>query len=253
MSQNTELSFVKSRGNLIFLWDHPQGYAAYRLRVRGLDPERRYALLVSFLDTSYRLLADGSVVISGGVPGKTSETTRSAYHAGVARLPPGLATVELVLEVANFVHMRGGPFQAILLGEEDQIRTYEAWTIALSALTLCLAVIMSGLFFLNGLLRKAWSSISFGLICICGSFMIFTLAPDIFAFRVFPALDWSLYVRSTFVVCYSIPIWFLLLAWSLFGGLSSRSVIVLVGPFALISAFVVLRARSELFAFFVGN
>jgi len=52
-------------------WDRPEGYAAYRLRVRGLDPEWRYALLVSFIDTSHRLLADGKVLISGGAPGRT--------------------------------------------------------------------------------------------------------------------------------------------------------------------------------------
>lgn len=98
------------------------------------------ALATSYLDTSCRLWIDGGVLLSGGSPGRSEAETRSAYHSALAALPSGRTEAELKLEVANFVHLRGGPFQGIILGDEDYLRRYDSWCFITELVTMGILV-----------------------------------------------------------------------------------------------------------------
>lgn len=216
-------------------WDKPYGYAAYRLRVRGLDPRRSYALSTSYIDTSYRLWADGSVLLSGGSPGRSDAETRSAYNAGLARLPAGKTEVELKLEVANFVHMRGGPYRAILLGDLDYLQRYDTWNFVSELVTIGIMVFLGGIAFMSAILRKSQCSLWYGLMCVTGAAGLFLLSPDFPVFRIFPGLGWETYVRFSFSFVYLTPLWFFRVAHSLFGGVSSRSAAIVSLPAAALA------------------
>jgi len=221
-----EDSQVPNRGGYVELpssWAQPYGYAAYRLRIQGLDPMGTYALATSYIDTSYRLWANGVLVLSGGVPGRTEATTRSAYHAGLALLPEGASELEVRLEVANFVHMRGGPYRAILLGDAEYLQRYVSWSFVSELVIIGILVFIAGVAFLSATLRRSPSSFWYGALCLAGALGIFSLAPDLLAFRVFPSLDWELYVRVTFAVVSLVPLFLFLVSQSLFGGLSPRT------------------------------
>lgn len=203
-------------------WAHPYGYAAYRLKIQGLDPQRNYALATSYIDTSYRLWANGSLVLSGGVPGRTEAETRSAYYAGLAGLPEGRSEVELVLEVANFVHMRGGPYRAILLGDAEYLQRYDSWSFVSELVIIGILVFIAGIAFISTLLRRSPGSLWYGFLCLTGAAGIFFLAPDLPAFRVFPSLSWEVYARLTFFSSSLVPLFLFLVSQSIFGGLSPR-------------------------------
>lgn len=226
-------------GGFAFLpaaWAKPYGYAAYRLRVRGLDPARSYALSVSYLDTSYRLWIDGALALSGGSPGRSPAETRSAYRAGLARVPAGKAEIELRLEIANYVHVRGGPFRGILLGDEAYLRRYDGWSFTTELLTMAIMLFLAGIALMSAILRKSRSSLWYALMCVSGAAGLFALTPDIPIFRVFPGLGWDAYVRLAFSLVYLTPLWFFLAARSLFGGVSTRNAAFLSLPAAILAA-----------------
>jgi DNA-binding CsgD family transcriptional regulator len=219
-------------------WAKPYGYAAYRLRVRGLDPGKAYAIQTSYLDTSYRLWVDGTLLLSGGAPGRSAAETRSAYKAAVASLPAGKAEAELKLEVANFVHVRGGPSQGILLGDESYLRVYESWSFTTELVTIGIMLFLAGIAFLSAIVRGSSSSLWYGLMCVAGALGLLLLSPDFPIIRLFPGLGWDPYVRMAFGLVYLTPLWFFLAARSLFGGVSARGALLVSLP----SAFLALAA-----------
>jgi DNA-binding CsgD family transcriptional regulator len=216
-------------------WAKPYGYAAYRLRVRDLDPKRSYALSTSYIDTSYRLWVDGSVLLSGGSPGRSEAETRSAYNASMASIPAGRTEVELKLEVANFVHLRGGPYRGILLGDQGYLRRYDTWSFVSELVTIGIMVSLSGIACMSALVRRSQSSLWYGLMCVSGAAGLFLLSPDFPAFRIFPDLSWDAYVRVSFSLVYLTPLWFFRVAASLFGGVSPKNAAIISLPAAALA------------------
>jgi DNA-binding CsgD family transcriptional regulator len=247
-----ESSWLKSGGKapeyaqLPGKWDEPRGWAVYRLRVSGLDPGKRYALRVPFVDTSCRLSADGKELLAAGVPGRTKESSKPSYRVAIARLPPGISSTELALEASNFVNTSGGMHQAIILGSEESIASYDSWSRWPTAFNILFNFFMGGIFILNALLRRTPSSAWFGAICVMGSVCVFLVSPDVPAYGLFPDLDWGVYASASYICCYSVPLLFLVMAWSLYGGVPRAFIIASVLPFGLLSAFVAI-APAEVF------
>jgi DNA-binding CsgD family transcriptional regulator len=210
-------------------WDRPSGYAVYRLKLRGLDPAIRYALRLQYMDTSFRLLADGKEIMAGGSPGRTARTTKSAYRTGVARLPDGIAGIEL----ANFVHLRGGPSCPIVLGPEKAVEDMDAVNVLINAAIVCVLAILGLLCLFNAALRASAASAFFGLLCIGGSVAFFAISPDALVYRFLPDLPWTVYVRIVFMAVIPAPLMILLASRSLFGGIKDRTALGLSLPVAL--------------------
>ena len=99
-----------------------QGHATYYARVYT-DAEATgtlYGLAMPEMYTSYRLFANGIEVATCGEVGTGPDAQRGFYVGRDARLP--LAdTVDLVLHVANYVHVKGGPGHAIRAGVYDEL------------------------------------------------------------------------------------------------------------------------------------
>jgi DNA-binding CsgD family transcriptional regulator len=217
-------------------WDHAFGFASYRLKVRGLDPSKRYALKLFYIKTSARLGVDGEVLFQAGVPGKSKASYRPAYGAGVAVLPPGARSSEILLEVANFEHRFGGAFHVILLGRESDIRSFETWSLFSDGATICLCLIMGGICLLNAIMRKKNNSLLFGLCYLVGGWSIFLASAESLPFRLFPSLDWVAFERLSYAFEPVLPLFILLAVQMLFGGLSRRRLFLFLGPAAFIFA-----------------
>ncbi|MHB8762799.1 MAG: ATP-binding protein [Deferrisomatales bacterium] len=147
------------------------GFATFRLRVAlapGLPP---LALRVLDQSSAYALWANGQRVAGNGVVGTSRATTVPQYLLQVAPLPPGAETLDLVLQVANFHHAKGGVWTPVTLGlHEELAQTQELkWgldlflfgsLLVMGAYHLCLYLLRRGLF------SAAW----FGLFCLVVAF-----------------------------------------------------------------------------------
>jgi DNA-binding CsgD family transcriptional regulator len=196
-------------------WAKPYGYAAYRLKITGLDPTRSWALETSYLDTSYRISVDGKPVLSAG--------TRDAV---------------ITLEVANFTHMRGGPYRGILLGSEEYLNRYESWSLITELVTIGIMLFLGGLACMSALLSRRSSPLWFGLMLFSGALGLFLLCPDFPVYQFFPNLGFDAYLRISYALIYLVPLWFFLAARSIFGGYT----FVQTGCISLLSAILCLAA-----------
>ncbi|AYL95718.1 response regulator [Mucilaginibacter celer] len=124
------------------------GYATYRLTI--LLPPRSHDLRISMPDVycAYRLFVNNKEMASNGQISTSETGFVPHWEYKAVDLPANADTIRLTLQIANFVHSKGGISKPMFIGPRDTIALarHRAEGIDL-LLTGCL--IMGGLFFLG--------------------------------------------------------------------------------------------------------
>ena len=105
------------------------GYATYRLTI--LLPEninKRLAFDVPVFDSSFDLWVNDTLLASNGQTGKSEEETRPGYAPGFHRYIAVKDTLNIVINVSNFHHRRGGFWVPMRLGTFSEINQKKANT-----------------------------------------------------------------------------------------------------------------------------
>lgn len=127
-----------------------EGYATYRLKVL-LPPGFREALAIDLpvFDSSYDLYINGRYYGGNGIPGKTAEETTPEYKRNFFRIDPKSDTLEIIINVANFYHRRGGFWLPVSLGSFSEVQRTLAnqWAWEWATISLLLGFSLFFLFF----------------------------------------------------------------------------------------------------------
>ena len=219
---------------LPYSWKRPFGYAVYRVKISGLDPGVAYALQVPYMATSYRLLLDGEEALTEGLVSRTKEGARASYRSGVVELGRGATGHVLTLEVSNFIHRRGGPHNAIYLGEEAAIRRYDSLLLVEALACAAIGLVMGGIYVFNAAVQRRMNFLFVGFIFILGGLNFLISSPPVLPFQLFPDLDFGLYKRLGYLVSFLVSPCALAAARNLFGGVSDRRLAWILGLYALV-------------------
>lgn len=130
------------------------GYGSYQLTILT-DPD------VTDLDiqytaqyTSFRLYVNGKLIAVNGNPGKDEENTEAEYRPGVNAIPVGDGRLELVFEVANYKHYRGGIWEVPSLGKRTILESHRWNRIASTFFMFGGLTFIALYFFIYGLVYK---------------------------------------------------------------------------------------------------
>lgn len=125
-----------------------KGFATYRVRVL-LNSRLQKNLAIKLPDTycSFKLFVNGEFFAAAGEPGTTKASTTEQWIEQVAELP-NADTLDLILQIANFRHSKGGPYKPILIGQKTTLFYDKAAEDGFDLL-LAGALLMGGLFFLG--------------------------------------------------------------------------------------------------------
>ena len=143
------------------------GYATYRLRI--LLPENSPPLSLKFLDSgsSYRFWVNGQYYGGTGVVSSHPNEAMPSYRTALYDLITPGESVELVIQVANFHHRKGGIWEPIKFGGYNAIHSYREYMLIFEGFLAGSLVIMGfyhlGLFLLR---KKDRSTLWFGLFCL---------------------------------------------------------------------------------------
>jgi len=99
------------------------GYATFRATV--LLPRELHvgALRIPNASTAYRLWGNGSLLAESGVPGTDRRSTSPHYRITTSRYEAPEGRLNLVLQVANFHHRRGGMWRPMEIGSVASIES----------------------------------------------------------------------------------------------------------------------------------
>lgn len=124
------------------------GYATFTLQV--LLPKSSHLLRISVPDmySAYRLYANGIDVAENGTISTTEAGFIPHWHYNAFNVPAHTDTLNLILQIANFVHSKGGISKPLIIGRNNNIDLKREQDTAFDLLlTGCL--FMGGLFFLG--------------------------------------------------------------------------------------------------------
>ncbi|WP_243359749.1 sensor histidine kinase [Fundidesulfovibrio terrae] len=182
-----------------------EGQATFRLRLLLGPGAHRLGVRLFSLPAAYRLWANGRLVASAGVVGRTKEAETAERSLVMADLPNEGGPVDLVLQVSNHYFRRGGVHYPVLLADMDQleqahVRTW-CWSMFFTGVLLLAFAYHMMLYFLR---KKDVSTLYFGLDCLVLSILYITMDSSEWLIRlVVPGVSIEAATTICFI-CYAI-------------------------------------------------
>jgi len=175
------------------------GYASYRLTV--LLPKTEKQLRISMPDaySAYVFYVNGRLSASNGKVTASARGFVPHWQYRAFDLPKGADTLQLLLQISNFVHSKGGMKTSIVMGEKGLTELDRQRTSAIDlVLTGCL--FMGGLFFLGLFLlgSRDKAILLFSLYSIVYSYRI--IGVDNYVLHtILPGLGWYIGIRMEYI------------------------------------------------------
>ena len=125
----------------------PQGFSTQRARVvlNSVTPEM--AISVPHFYSAYILFINGEFISANGQVGVSEETSNPHWQLVTRDLKITSDTLDIVLQISNFQHSRGGAFNPIELGEKVTMQTKKK-RIEANDLIMAAGVFFVGLYFM---------------------------------------------------------------------------------------------------------
>lgn len=175
------------------------GYATYKLKL--ILPKERPEMAIEIPDTysSYTFYVNDSLLTANGKPAKNKEEAVPFWTLKTIKLPLQIDTLNIIVQVANFWHAKGGIYKAPVLANATKLLKQQsvAWG---------LDVFLGGCFFMSGLLffglylfaKQDKSILFFSLFCIAYCYRIVGTEPYVFN-GLFSQLSWFLTIRFEYL------------------------------------------------------
>ncbi len=217
------------------------GFATYRLKI--LLPNSPPPLAFSLPDfyTSYNFYVDGVLLASNGTVADNAEDYVPKWLPITASLYDYQKdSLEIVLQIANFKHHKGGARLPIYIGSNKQLVNSRELNLGY-AFILTGALIMGGLFFLGLYMfgRNEKPILYFSLFCLCYSYRIFGTA--LYPLHLLLSdIPWIYTLRAEYISLYLSPVLFGLFLKHLYPAESSKIAIYVFHTFFLVLAAIAL-------------
>jgi hypothetical protein len=161
-------------------------------------PSADLVLDVYSVQTSCRIFVNDSMMLETGKPGTTKETTVPMSRDGMIHLPRGVKEMQLIVQIANFHHRKGGFVQPFEIGLSSAVIDHHMMYYLLDVIeSSALLILGSFLFALYIFRRKDLSILYFSLFCISLSLRPI-IAVNYFLAAVFPSFNWSLLLKMEY-------------------------------------------------------
>ncbi|MBP1996984.1 sensor histidine kinase [Paenibacillus eucommiae] len=178
------------------------GYATFRLVIHTARNDQQMALAMPSLFTSYKLWVNGELLASVGQVGETPQSTVPGMEPRAIHFYPQDGETELILQVANFNHKRGGVTQEIFLGLEKQIISWGDKKLAFELFVVGALIIM-GIYHLTIFFNrtKDRAPLYFGIFSLIWGVRGLLVGQMIWT-KMFPDFPWELQIKMEYLALY---------------------------------------------------
>ncbi|MBP9889206.1 MAG: adenylate/guanylate cyclase domain-containing protein [Leptospiraceae bacterium] len=193
-----------------------KGFASYRLQFSLEELNQPYALKVLDAATSYNLWLNGVKILSNGNAGLDAETTKPRFLPAIYNLTNLKENNEIIVEISNYHHYKGGLWESISFGESTELNAYREnriWMDVFLCGSICIMIIYHfGLYILR---RKDISSVYFALFCLTVMFRLSVTGERILFYK-FPNFNWELGNKIEYATLYLVVPTFYSFLYSVF-------------------------------------
>ncbi len=221
------------------------GFSTFRTKLIPNTKDSLYIIKLGRIDVSYKLFANNKLIASGGKIAKINEKNIPEWLFQTAEIFLNNDTIDLVLQIANFKHKKGGVAQSLILTTPTKMQIYEkklfAYDFFLLGLLIIMAIYHLGLFYLRHL---DFSTLYFSLLLIFVA-MHLTVGGQMVIKFFFPQINWEILMKINFLGNYLRIAFFSLFIWFMFKEeISSLFVKILVTFSSLMSLVIIFTPAS---------
>lgn len=178
------------------------GYATFRLVIQLGEQNRneRLALRLPTIFHAYRLWVDGELLAEVGTVGRDKSSVTPQLATKLVFFQPKNDAMELVMQVANFHHYRGGITKYIELGGSDTLTVRSNLNVAAEMFTTA-SLLVIGLYHLVlfALRRKDRAPLYFGLITLVFGIRSVMVGEHLIT-QLWPAFSWELQYKIEYLI-----------------------------------------------------
>ncbi len=223
------------------------GFATYRVRIFLKDEPEDYAIFVDDFYSATRLYANGELIFSSGIVADNRADYLPEWSTGVVPLEDVSGQLELVLQVANFDHSKGGANDPITFGYQEDL---ESWVNLLYNLDIGVTTffIIVAIFFLArfGFVTLDIASFYFSLFCLVYSYRI--VGGDFYVLHNYLTnYPWQLAIRLEYLSLFISPFLFAKYLQAIYPRESSTIAINILGVICLLFVLAVIFLQPVLF------
>ncbi len=169
------------------------GYATFRLLIK-VPEDGRYGLKIKEFDCAYTMWANGKLVAKTGKVADNKSEMIPSWQRKQAYFDAEKKEIDLIIQVSNFHHRKGGPEDMMLFGKADSIRIFKLQQYGAELFVLGVIIIMGiyhlGLFILR---HKEYATLMFSLFCFVMALRLLLTSEKILL-DIFPHSNWRLMV-----------------------------------------------------------
>jgi hypothetical protein len=197
------------------IWKEGQGFATYTADVIINQNISMLSMELPDFYSSYQLWINGHEVAANGEVG-TSRKESVPQWLPRTIVFPAADTLHIIMQVANFHHIRGGSNDHIYLGLPDQLYQKRESAV-ITNIILFAGLGLIGCFFIVLFLffKKEKAALYFAAICL--TWALRAVCTNLYLFsNWFPGMDWELLVKIEYLTLYLTMMWSLLYIGKLF-------------------------------------
>jgi PAS domain S-box-containing protein len=198
------------------------GYVTYRLNVVLNKQKEPLALRTVEISNAYVIYVNGQRVGSLGQAGKSRETTVPRQFPQIVAFAHKTNQMEIIIQVSNFHHRRGGIWEVIQLGREKDIRKAQerrlSFDLFLTGSIFLMALYHLGLFIVR---KEDRSPLYFSIFCFLVALRTLTTGGR-YLLLAFPDLSWELTIKFEYLSFYLAVPAFVMFMRSIFHKFSER-------------------------------
>lgn len=175
-----------------------KGYATLRFWLY-LDRNKSYGLKIREFDCAYKLWIDGKLKAECGKVGKSVKEMKPCWERREVYFYTWNNPTEVVIQVSNFQHWKGGPEDTMILGQAIDVVELKQKVVGSNFFILGVFLVMLLYHFVLYLYRKKdKSSLIFSILCGIITIRLLTTGEKLI-FWFFPHLDWLVAVRFEYL------------------------------------------------------
>ncbi|GGF89377.1 sensor histidine kinase [Paenibacillus abyssi] len=176
-----------------------EGYGTFRLTIITQPGDYILSLRIPNISSAYRLWVEGRLIASGGEVADNKQDSSPGQYPKVVSFQNGDGHHEMVVQVSNYDHRRGGIWTDFILGMSDEMEQYQMRVTA-EQMVIFGSLVMVGFYHLGlfALRRKEKFTLWFGLLCLFVSLRIIVTG-DAYLMQWFPEISWEAALKIEYI------------------------------------------------------
>ncbi|MCF7929564.1 MAG: GGDEF domain-containing protein [Spirochaetales bacterium] len=182
------------------------GHATYRLVINLADnadgnPGRTiYGLKFTEIDTAYSVWVNGKHLLQNGTVGTSRETMTPSWHRREGYFETDSQKIEILMQVSNYYHRKGGAEEAITFGKAGDIARYTAGNHGIQYFLFGSIMLLGAYHFILFLYRKENKTyLYFSLVCFAIALRSICSGEKLLLLFL-PSLPWIPMIRTEYII-----------------------------------------------------